>query len=94
MSDRNPSPGNEPGTETGSGQNNRRLLLRAAIVATLVAIVVAVLPEYMFPHAGYFGFDATFGFYAATAALSAVALVVVARIVGAVLRRSEDYYER
>jgi cytosine/uracil/thiamine/allantoin permease len=60
-------------------------------IAVLVAVVVAELAVDRHGVAGidgWFGFGAWFGF------LSCVALVFLAKAVGVVLKRPDDYYDR
>lgn len=67
-----------------------KLLWRTFIVV-LVALVLAQAIVYV---KGYFGVDGWFGFGAAFGFLSCVAMVLVAKALGYVLKRPEAYYER
>lgn len=60
-------------------------------IAVLAATVVAELP--IERHA-YFGIDGVFGFYAWFGFLSCVALIVFAKLFGALLKRQDSYYDR
>ena len=42
---------------------------------------------------GYFGFDAWFGFGAVYGFVSCLAMVLVAKILGFILKKPEDYYD-
>ena len=65
-----------------------RLLWRvfAAVLVALVALQLLVKVK------GYFGVDGWFGFGAAFGFLSCLAMVLVAKGLGFVLKRPEDYY--
>ena len=65
-----------------------RLLWRifAAVLALLVGLQVLIGVK------GYFGVDGWFGFGAAYGFLSCLAMVLVAKGLGYVLKRPEDYY--
>lgn len=67
-----------------------KLLWRIFIVV-LVALVLAQAFVYV---KGYFGVDGWFGFGAVFGFLSCLAMVLVAKGLGYVLKRPEDYYER
>ena len=67
-----------------------KLLWRIFIVV-LVALVLAQAFVYV---KGYFGVDGWFGFGAAFGFLSCLAMVLVAKGLGYVLKRPEDYYDR
>lgn len=58
----------------------------AAVLAGLVALQLLIKVK------GYFGVDGWFGFGAAFGFLSCLAMVLVARGLGIVLKRPEDYY--
>lgn len=67
-----------------------RLLWRIfiAVLVGLVALQLVVKVK------GYFGIDGWFGFGAAYGFLSCAAMVIVARLLGFVLKRPEDYYTK
>lgn len=68
-------------------QTIRRLWI--AFVAILAATVIA---QFFIPVKGYFGPDGWFGFGAVFGFLSCLVMVLVARVLGFVLKRKEDYY--
>ena len=55
-------------------------------------LAITVLLELVWPHKGYFGIDDWFSFGAVFGFLSCVAMVLVAKGLGYVLKRSEEYY--
>lgn len=55
--------------------------------------VVALLDIVIHKHA-YFGVDGTFGFYSWYGFLTCVAMIVFAKVLGVILKRGDDYYER
>ena len=66
----------------------RRVWIVFAVVLALTVIAQAVIKV-----KGYFGVDAWFGFAAAFGFLSCVAMVLVAKILGFVLKRDDHYYD-
>jgi sterol desaturase/sphingolipid hydroxylase (fatty acid hydroxylase superfamily) len=67
-----------------------RLLWRIFIAV----LAVLVLAQTVIQVKGYFGVDGWFGFGAVFGFLSCLAMVVFAKLLGYVLKRPEDYYER
>jgi small-conductance mechanosensitive channel len=67
-----------------------RLIWRIAIVflTVLVLLQLAIKVKGYFVVDGWFGFGAAFGFF------SCVAMVVVAKLLGFVLKRDQDYYAK
>ena len=57
-----------------------------------VVLAITVLLELVVKVKGYFGVDEWFGFGAAYGFLCCVAMVLVAKVLGAVLKRPDDYY--
>lgn len=66
-------------------------LLWKIFIAVLVGLVLAQTVIYV---KGYFGVDGWFGFGAAFGFLCCLAMVLVAKALGYVLKRPEDYYVR
>jgi sterol desaturase/sphingolipid hydroxylase (fatty acid hydroxylase superfamily) len=58
-----------------------------------VVLVLLVLAQVLIYVKGYFGVDGWFGFGAAYGFLSCLAMVLFAKALGYVLKRSEDYYD-
>ena len=65
-------------------------LLWRIFIAVLVVLVLAQVFIYI---KGYFGVDGWFGFGAVFGFLSCLAMVLVAKALGLVLKRSEDYFD-
>ena len=65
--------------------------LWVVFVLILAATVLADL--FVVPHP-YFGLDGTFGFGAWFGFVSCVALVLIAKLLGGVLKRPDTYYDR
>ena len=57
-----------------------------------VVLVVAVAAQLLFKVKGYFTLDGWLGFGAVYGFLSCVAMVLVAKVLGWVLKRDDDYY--
>ena len=66
----------------------RKLWIGSSIVLALV-----VLAQTVFYVKGYFGFDAWFGFGAIYGFVSCLVLVLVAKLLGLMLKRPVDYYD-
>ena len=57
-----------------------------------VILAITVLLQLVFKVKGYFAVDGWFGFGAAYGFLACLAMVLVAKGLGSVLKRGEDYY--
>lgn len=73
-------------------------LARPATIKLLWRVFSAVLALLVLAQAliyvkGYFGIDGWFGFGAAYGFLSCLAMVLIAKVLGYVLKRDEDYYD-
>lgn len=66
-----------------------RLLWRIFIVVLIGLVALQLVIKIK----GYFGIDGWFGFAAAYGFLSCAAMVLVAKALGYLLKRPEDYYE-
>ena len=62
------------------------------IFGTILALTV-IAQAFIHVH-GYFAVDGWFGFYALFGFLTCVGMVVVAKLLGVVLKRPDDYYFR
>ena len=70
-------------------ENHRRLWWGFALI--LAVTVLAQLGVHLH---GHFGFDEWFGFNAIYGFVSCTLMVVFAKLLGALLKRREDYYDR
>lgn len=69
-------------------------LPRWALLAGVVALVVLLaLDPFVHGHPK-FGIDGTFAFYAWFGLLSGLGLVVVAKVIGVFLKRTDTYYDQ
>ncbi|MGV2873180.1 hypothetical protein [Colwellia sp. E150_009] len=66
----------------------RKLWIGASVVLAFVVLAQTVI--YV---KGYFGFDAWFGFGAIYGFVSCLIMVLVAKLLGLLLKRPEDYYD-
>ncbi len=93
MSDRQP-PRPSPADAAAGGDTlppaTRRLL---AIVGAVVLAVMIVADPFVEGHP-HFGVDGTFAFYAWFGFAAAVAVVIVAKVVGVFLQRTDSYYDQ
>ena len=60
---------------------------------SIAVLVITVLLQFVIKVKGYFGVDSWLGFGAAFGFLSCLAMVLVAKGLGFVLKRDEDYYK-
>jgi hypothetical protein len=60
----------------------------------IVVLAASVLADLAIEHHPYFGFDSTIGFGAWFGFASCVLLVFIAKMLGAVLKRPDSYYDR
>jgi uncharacterized membrane protein YhdT len=72
----------------------RPATIRRLWVVFVLALVVLVALDSVVAHHPRFGVDGTFGFGAWFGFVSCVALVVLAKALGAVLKRPDTYYDR
>lgn len=56
-------------------------------------LAITVLLQSIVPIHGYFGADGWFGFAALFGFFSCVAMVLIARLVGALFKRPDNYYD-
>lgn len=59
----------------------------------LAMLVLSILIELVIPLHPHFTIDALFGFHALYGFLACVAMIVVAKALGYLLKRRDDYYE-
>lgn len=94
-----------PNTEPASGRAvprvetpddhwlTRPATIRKLWIALYTVLALTVAAQLAIKVKGYFGIDSWFGFGAAFGFLSCVAMVLVAKALGALLKRPEDYYD-
>ncbi|GAA0569017.1 hypothetical protein [Caenispirillum bisanense] len=95
MSDRQPPRPSPAGAAAPAGGDTlapatRRLL---AIVGAVVLVALIVADPFVEGHP-HFGVDGTFAFYAWFGFAAAVAVVIVAKVVGVFLQRTDSYYDQ
>jgi hypothetical protein len=71
----------------------RQSTIRLLWIIFAVVLAATVLIDLVIEHHPYFGLDGTFGFGAWFGFVSCVAMVVFAKVLGAVLKRSDSYYD-
>ncbi len=59
----------------------------------IVVLALTVLAELAIDRHGYFGIDGTLGFNAWYGLVTCVAMIVVAKVCGVLLKRRDTYYE-
>lgn len=79
-------------------QNTDHWLVRASTIRWLWLIFIAVLAltvlaQFLVPIKGYFGIDGWFAFGAIYGFLACLAMVLVAKALGLLLKRPENYYK-
>lgn len=70
----------------------RARTIRMLWVVFAAVLALTVLAQLVFPVKGYFGIDGWFGFGAVFGFAACLVMVVVAKLMGAILKRPEDYY--
>ena len=71
----------------------RPATIRRLWIAFAVVLVAVVLCDLLVVHHPFFGLDGTFGFGAWLGFLSCLAMIVFAKALGALLKRSDTYYD-
>jgi len=71
----------------------RSATIRKLWIAFALVLAATVLAQAVIPIKGYFGVDGWFGFAAGFGFLSCVAMVIVAKALGFILKRNEQYYD-
>lgn len=61
-------------------------------IVSIVVLALTVIVQWWLPYKGYFGVDGWFGFAAGFGFLACVVMVLVAKLLGVLLKRPEDYY--
>ena len=86
---RPPEPGARPEDDAWLARPSTIRLLWQVFTVLLVLVVIAQL---LFPVKGKFGVDGWLGFGAVFGFLSCLGMVLIARALGSVVKRDEDYY--
>jgi hypothetical protein len=68
--------------------------IRRLWIGFIVVLVLTVIPDFFVAQYEHFGIDDEFGFYAWYGFLACAAMVVVAKFLGKLLKRPDDYYDR
>jgi len=68
--------------------------IRRLWIGFVVVLVLTVIPDFFVEQYEHFGIDDEFGFYAGYGFLACAAMVVVAKFLGKLLKRPDDYYDR
>ncbi len=66
--------------------------LRWLTALSLLVLAMTIAAQWWFPYHGYFGFDGWPAFAALFGFLSCLLMVLVAKLLGLLLKRPEDYY--
>jgi hypothetical protein len=67
--------------------------IRLLWIIFAVILAATVMMDLVIEHHPYFGLDGTFGFGAWFGFVSCLAMIVFAKLLGAVLKRSDTYYD-
>jgi uncharacterized membrane protein YcjF (UPF0283 family) len=68
--------------------------IRKIWIGSSILLALTVLAQTVIYVKGYFGFDAWFGFGAIYGFVSCLVMVLVAKLLGLVLKRPIDYYDK
>jgi hypothetical protein len=71
----------------------RPATIRRLWIVFILVLVALVALDLVIAHHPHFGIDGTFGFGAWFGFLSCVALIVLAKALGAILKRPDTYYD-
>ncbi len=71
----------------------RSSTIRKLWIGSCVLLTLMVLAQTVIYVKGYFGFDGWFGFGAVYGFFSCLVMVLVAKLLGILLKRPEDYYD-
>jgi hypothetical protein len=71
----------------------RPTTIRKLWIGSSIVLALTVLAQTVIYVKGYFGFDAWFGFGAIYGFVSCLVMVLVAKLLGLVLKRPVDYYD-
>ncbi len=103
MSLKTPTPENQgpkhPGADNKSPDTSQEhWLVRPKSIRLLwiifgVVLAATLIAQFFIYIKGYFGVDGWFGFGAVYGLLSCVVMVIVAKVLGVLLKRREDYYD-
>lgn len=72
----------------------RKSTIKGLWVVFVLILAATVLADFFVVPHPYFGLDGTFGFGAWFGFVSCVALVLIAKLLGSVLKRPDAYYDR
>lgn len=72
----------------------RKSTIRQLWIFFVAVLAATVIADFFVEHHPYFGIDGTFGFGAWFGFASCVVLIVFAKLLGAVLKRRDTYYDR
>lgn len=59
----------------------------------IIVLAMTVAAEFFVAHEAYFGIDGTFGFNAWYGFLTCAVMILIAKLIGLVLKRPDTYYE-
>ncbi|MCR9260735.1 MAG: hypothetical protein NXH95_13485 [Pseudomonadaceae bacterium] len=71
----------------------RQTTIRKLWIIFSIILALTVVGQFFIKIKGYFGIDGWFGFGAVYGLLACVLMVVAAKVLGALLKRREDYYD-
>jgi hypothetical protein len=72
----------------------RPATIRKLWILLFVILTASVLLQLVFPVHGHFGIDETFAFGAWFGLGACVAMIIFAKLLGMLLKRPDDYYDR
>jgi hypothetical protein len=71
----------------------RESTIRLLWIVSVAILAILVLADLLVEHHAHFGIDGTFGFNAWFGFASCVALVLIAKLLGLILKRPDTYYD-
>jgi len=67
--------------------------IRGVWIAFSLILALTVLPDFFQSHHGHFGIDSTIGFHAWYGLGTCVAMIMLAKFLGILLKRKDTYYD-
>jgi hypothetical protein len=83
----------QPKADTNQHWLLRPATLRRVWIGFIAVLAATVLVQFLVPVEGHFGIEASFGFNAWYGLGTCVLMIVGAKLLGALLKRRDDYYD-
>ena len=71
----------------------RTSTIRLLWIAQILILAITVLVQFALPVKGHFDFDSSFGFNAWYGFFACAAMIIIAKLLGMILKRPDTYYD-